>query len=419
MLRRGQANLKPISVPIRFSTYDLNSEEEVRIRKRGTALSSPLADVFSEVVLFSMDRAVSRYAKGANLHRLHDDFWIWGSQDECVKAWHAVAEFNRVMGLEINKDKSGSVVISQNKTVPSAVAPHKKPATLGNSVRNRKQFAEEPESLPSGNIAWGFLILDADTRSFEVDDSLFKKHVQELQLRLDSEKSILGYIKAWNHISVRFFTSMLGKPANCLGLTHVNMVLDAFKRVQKILFPSGSVTEHLKGEINRRFNIQDIPDGFLYFPLALGGLDLHNPFIPYLQVRSTITQNPHSIMDEFFSREKAVYEQKKAMFERERLAKRKKGDFMTFEHYTRDREQTSSLLLKAYEKLLEEPKPKVPKLEFEVDSKFLAELSSYQKGVLHLHGEEMVKRFGGLSVVEKRLLPMKLVQLSKQRRMRW
>ena len=321
---RDRLILKPV-VPIRIFNYESNPEEEVKIRKRGTALSSPLADVFSEVVLFSMDRAVSHYAKGANLHRLHDDFWIWGSQDECVRAWRAVAEFNRVMGLEINKDKSGSVVISQNKTIPSAVAPHKKPTPVENSPRGWKQSAEELESLPSGNVAWGFLILDAATDRFEIDIALVKKHVQELKLRLDSETSILGYIKAWNHISVRFFTSMLGKPANCLGLIHVNMVLEAFKQVQKILFPSGSVTEHLKGEISRRFNIQDIPDGVLYFPLALGGLDLHNPFIPYLQVRSTITQNPHTIMDEFFSRERSAYEQKKAMFERERLAKRRKG----------------------------------------------------------------------------------------------
>lgn len=208
---------------------------------------------------------------------------------------------------------------------------------------------------------------------------------------------------------------MLGKPANCLGHAHLKMVLEAFSRVQRILFPSGSVTEHLKSEISRRFNIKDIPDGFLYFPLALGGLDLHNPFIPYHQVRSTITLNPHTIMDEFFSREKAFYEQKKAIFERERLAKRKKGEFMTFEHFTRHREETSLFLLEAYEKLLKEPSNRVPKLEYDLDEEF----SDYQKGVIDLYGAEMVKRFGGLSVVEKRLLPMGLVQLFRQRRMRW
>ena len=364
-----------------------------------------------------MDRAVSRSARGANLHRLHDDFWIWGAQDECVKAWHAVAEFNRVMGLEINEDKSGSVVISQTKTVSGAVAPHKKLITGGN--KPGAQIPQETESLPSGNIAWGFLVLDARTGRFAIDVTLMKKHIEELRLRLDSEKSIVGYIKAWNHISVRFFTSMLGKPANCLGLAHVRMVLEAFSQVQKILFSSGSVTEHLKGEISRRFNIQDIPDGFLYFPLTLGGLDLHNPFIPYHQVRSTITPDPQTIMNDFFSREKAFYEQKKAIFERERLAKRKKGEFMTFEHYTRNREQTSPQLLKAYEELLEEPRNKVPKLEYEVDSELLEEFSDYQKGVIDLYGAEMVKRFGGLSVVEKRLLPMGLMQLFRQRRMRW
>lgn len=198
------------------------------------------------------------------------------------------------------------------------------------------------------------------------------------------------------------------------------MILEAFRRVQKMLFPSGSVTEHLKGEISRRFKIQDIPDGFLYFPLALGGLDLQNPFIPYYQVRSTITPNPHAIMDEFFSRERDAYEKAKASFEKERLAKRKKGDFMSFDDYTRYREQTSPELLSAYEKLLAEPKNKVVKLPYDAEAKDIGitELSDYQKWVLHLYGAEMVKRFGGLSVVEKRLLPTGLVQLFRQRRMK-
>ena len=41
-------------------------------------------DVFSEVVLFSMDRAVTRYAKDAPLHRLHDDFLDLGSPETNV-----------------------------------------------------------------------------------------------------------------------------------------------------------------------------------------------------------------------------------------------------------------------------------------------------------------------------------------------
>lgn len=156
-----------------------------------------------------MDRAVTRYAKGANLHRLHDDFWIWGPRDECVKAWHAVAALTRVVGLEINEDKSGSAVISQDKSVPGAVAPHKKPPP-GSNVPGAES-SEEMVSLPSGNIAWGFLVLDADTGRFKIDGTLIEKHVQDLRLRLDSEKSILGYIKAWNHISVRFFHLDAGK----------------------------------------------------------------------------------------------------------------------------------------------------------------------------------------------------------------
>ena len=407
-------------VPIKF---DDDPEKRVRVRKRGTAMSSPLADVFSEVVLFSMDRAVNHNAKGANLHRLHDDFWIWGSGDECVKAWHAVTEFTRIMGLDINMDKSGSVLIARNKVLSgapasSAPAPHRNSAAAGSPPGSIS--SEEKASLPSGNIAWGFLLLDAQTGRFKIDGAVIEEHVNDLRLQLKAEKSILGYIKLWNHISVRFFTSMLGKPANCLGQAHVDMVLEAFKRVQKMLFPSsGNVNDHLKGKISRRFNVQDIPDGFLYFPLALGGLDLQSPFIPYLQVRSTITQNPQTIMDDFFSREKEAYERAKAAFEKDRLAKRKKGDFMSFDQYTRNREQTSPLLLGAYEKLLAEPKNKAVRLAFEEEVKDLGGLSDYQRWVLHLYGAEMINRFGGLRVVEKRLLPTGLVQLFRQRRMRW
>ena len=88
----GKLISKSTPVPIKCSYDAPHSGREVKIRERGTAMSSPLADVFSEVVFFSMDRAIADYAKGANLHRLHDDFWIWGPQDECVKALHAVTE---------------------------------------------------------------------------------------------------------------------------------------------------------------------------------------------------------------------------------------------------------------------------------------------------------------------------------------
>ena len=380
-------------------------------------MSSPLADVFSEVVLFCMDRAVAHHAKGANLHRLHDDFWIWGPQDECVKAWHAVTHFTRVMGLDINEDKSGSVVISRDKTTPAIATPQKK-ADHGKTLSGPDP-PDEKTGLPSGNIAWGFLLLDAETGRFKINGPLIESHVQDLKTRLNSENSILGFVKLWNTHAVRFFTSMLGRPANCLGQAHVDMVLETFKRVQKIIFPSGSVTEHLKEKICSRLKIRDIPDGFLYLPLALGGLNLQNPFIPYLQVRSTITPNPNTIMDNFFTREKEAYERSKATFEKERLAKRKNGDFMTFEHYTRHREQTSSLLLETYEKLLAEPKNKPVKLAYENEVADLDELTEYQRWVLHLYGAEMRRRFGGLSVVEKRLLPTGLVQLFMQRRMRW
>lgn len=116
-------------------------------------MSSPLSDVFSEIFLLSMDRAVTRHANRANLHRLHDDLWIRGPQDECVKAWHALAEFTHVLGLKINENRFGSVVISQNKRVPSAVASHKKHVPEEN-VPGSNVWEEKLPS--SGNISGAF-----------------------------------------------------------------------------------------------------------------------------------------------------------------------------------------------------------------------------------------------------------------------
>lgn len=348
------------------------------------------------------------------------------------------------MGLEINEGKSGSATIPAKKPANNAVASHKR-------LSNPKDTAQG--SLPRGGIAWGFLVLDPVTGRFKLDKPLVTKHIQELSHQLESRKSILGYIKTWNSYA-SFFASMCGKPANCLGLDHTDMVLEVYQRIQQQLFDSSNIADHLKSEISKRFNVTDIPSGFLHFPLSLGGLDLRNPIISLLQVRSTLVKDPNTIMDAFFSSEEDAFRRAKTAHEGK---KNFAPDVMDFDEYTRFREEASPQLLVAYETLLREPDTKTVRLTHhmreepggsaerhavetppprarattttgreqlqlvwkpDLDGKQLSAYA-YEKWILQLYGGEMEARFGGLCAVEKGLLPTGLVHLFRRRRIEW
>lgn len=64
-----------------------------------------------------MDYAVNQATDGAFPYRLHDDFWFWGAENTCVKAWQALEQFTKVMGLKFNMEKTGTVQMGMNKTL--------------------------------------------------------------------------------------------------------------------------------------------------------------------------------------------------------------------------------------------------------------------------------------------------------------
>lgn len=99
------------------------------------------------------------------------------------------------------------------------------------------------------------------------------KHIEELQLQLQDKKSIFSWIQAWNTYAGRFFIHNFGKPGNCFGREHVDSMLEWLERIQRRIFSDTSVVEYLKNTIRERFGVSDIPDGYLYFPTSLGGLE--------------------------------------------------------------------------------------------------------------------------------------------------
>ncbi|KAF7905705.1 hypothetical protein EAE99_012006 [Botrytis elliptica] len=383
----------------------------VRIRKRGTPISGPLSDMLGETVLFCLDFAMNNRTNGARLYRLHDDIWFWGSESVCVSGWNVMKEFAALMGLAFNTDKTGSCTVTRHPTTITKV----------------------PSSLPKELVRWNFLYLDPLTGRFLIDQKLVDNHIKELSLQLNACKSIFDWIQAWNIYGSRFFTTNFGRPAHCFGLAHVEDMLTTFSRIQTQLFSEtgGSVTSTLKSMLHTRFGVENIPEGYLYFPMSMGGLDLKSPFVPLYLIRDQVENNPDKIMDTFFIKERHSYERAKKQYDdgdvwSSRPRRDKELDlegFPSFEEYTQYRERTSSALHYAYVQLMDEP------TECAVDimvgrvvqgGKWQTRgMTNYQKWILQLYGADMEERFGGINVVEKGLLPTGMVGMFRESRFKW
>ena len=399
--------LKALAVPIVFK--EDGPEAEVRKRRRGTHMSSPLADFCSELLLFSMDFAVWQCTSGLRLYRLHDDLWLWGSEDACVRGWSAMADFAKVMGLAFNAEKSGCLRVSRKIRTPL------------NS------------SLPRGDVSWGFLKLSS-SGYFVLDNALLDKHITALIAQLASSKSLFAWIRIWNTYGVRYFMSMLGgeRPASCFGAQHIALMQQCFARMhQKVFQDEANVANYIRKEIKRRFPSfsADVLDSFIFLPIAVGGLDVKNPFVTLTQLEGRLPANPEVFMHSFIQAERNSYQKAKALYEQgrtvglaqSRYTPRRPG-FFSFQEFVRAREQLSHDLFKAYQALLDRPKPVEVVLSDDVEAVLGGPQGlegSYDLCLLELYKDELVANFGGLNIVETRLLPMGMVAMPRKERIKW
>lgn len=394
-----------LEAPIRFKQDPADIEPQTR--KRGTPLSTPVADYFGEALLFCLDFAVNQEA-GTRLYRLHDDMWLWGEPEKCEAGWDAMQRFADVMGLEFNVEKTGSANMGQDKESKTML------------------------KLPEGHVTWGFLRLDPETGRFMINQDEVDKHIAELKLQLNACRTVFDWIQAWNVYGVRFFTNNFGQPANCYGRAHVDSMLSTFQRIQAQLFgaESGGAGHHLKKMISDRFGVRDLPDGYIYFPVAMGGLGLQNPFVKLYLIRERTVEEPEKLVDDFLENEEAEYRRAEARFEGEgpqtgsEWDDLKDADFMSHEEYVRYRERTSTLLLNTYNRLMAEPTEKDVELRGEVKAVLQSDgewygLSGYDRWVVQLFHKDMIARFGGLNVVDKGLLPLGLMSMLRESRFKW
>jgi hypothetical protein len=411
----------------------------VRIRKRGLPMAHVFEKLLGELVLFFMDLAVAQNG-GMNLYRFHDDLWLAGPPKACASAWKTMEEFAKVMGLEFNKNKTGSVYLTDDK---------------------RSKSTDVVKALPEGPVVMNFLILDPGSGKWVINKEHVQEHVNQLQKQLNASKSVLAWIKTWNSCIGRFFSYTFGEPAHCFGRDHVDEILKAHREMQHHLFNSPetgkTVVEHVKHKISTTFCIPvaDIPDSFIYMPESLGGLGLKNPFISLLMLRDNTCKDTSQRMAEFHKAEREEYETQKKNFEHLGEKQRRKRykdafqrdedegstppitwkeaeEFLTFEDFTKYREQTSTGLWRAYTYLLAQPSSSCVQGTKRVKHG-LKELSYQPEGLDYSSGKldnelmwivqyfesELFEKFGGLEVVDKGLLPMGVLKALRAKKVTW
>ena len=397
---------KFLKAPLRFVQDGPNAP--VQIRKCGVPIQHKLADALGEAVLFCLDFAVNKET-GYNLYRMHDDLWFWGSSQDTVAAWGIIKQFADVMGLTLNESKTGSIEIGK---APSPSKP-----------------------LPSGPISWGFLKMKP-TGQWALDNEQVDAHILELRTQLSACKSMFSWIQAWNLYMARFVSNNFGEPANCLGRPHVDMAVTALEKIQRSLFAcdelaGDNVIEHLRHKLLDGFGVTNVPDGFFYFPIELGGLGLKNPFIPLFLVHRVSEKNPVDLIEETFELEERAYELAKKHYEngtsrsRFHLTSTSVDSFISFEEYVAYIEETSSYLQNAYLKLLAFPDEDM--VDLTNDSKWerapadvRAQFnSSYDRWVMQLYGSEIAAQYGGMALGDKGLLPIGLLSMLRSEKVRW
>ncbi|KAL4966891.1 uncharacterized protein BDV14DRAFT_170351 [Aspergillus stella-maris] len=393
-----------------------------RTRKRGVPMAHSSEKFVGELILFFMDLAVNR-TTGLLLYRLHDDLWVSGEPSKCAEAWEVMNSFVKVAGLEFNLSKTGSVYLAE---------------TFDPSVKAR---------LPKGPVTFGFLKLDA-SGTWVIDQTQVEAHVQQLKTQLEKCDSIMAWIRTWNSCIGRFFKNTFGQPATCFGQQHVDMILETYRSMQGALFRSttGTVTEHLRQMIQSRFGVSEVPDALFYYPEELGGLGLRNPSISPFLIRGNLEPSPLKHIEDFFEKEKWLYKDDKRRFdelsqksrttrfaqvnnaeERRFVSRAERDTFMSFDEWSKFRWSNSHTLQSLYRKLQNVPKP--DHVDFTVPVfTALYEAISRREGnamdterryIVQMYAPEVLKKYGGVSLVDKKYLPIGVMAMIKERRVKW
>lgn len=278
-------------------------------------------------------------------------------------------------------------------------------------------------SMPTGpaGCQWGFLKLDAEQGRFVIDQAGVDIHITELRRQLASTKSVFGFVNAYNKY-LAFFQRNFGDPAHCFGRVHVDDIIETFNRIQKVLFPDtdGSVVKRLQAMIESRFGVTDVPFGWFFFPITRGGLEVRNPMIDLLAVRDDLSEKPQNTFTLRMKLDAEDYVVLKEKWQGKAGSSTEK--FMSFGEYVLGRETRIGLWQQQYLKLQQAPLATNIALSGRAQSQLSSEwyrMPIYEKWNAALYGNEIIARFGTLTIVEPTLIPVGMVSVFKNAKVSW
>lgn len=100
---------------------------------------------------------------------------------------------------------------------------------------------------------------------------------------------------------------------------------------------------------------------------------------------------------------------------------------MSFEEWSRFRESTSNDLRRCYEDLMDVPSVEKVRLAQATEEALrrvrremnLKPLDEEKRWILQLYSEDLLKSFGGLNIVDKKFLPMGVLTMIREKKVKW
>ena len=259
-----------LSMPIRFGG-------RVVTLNRGLPLGTTVSHWAAEWLMRMMEVAVQREARVRIIRRLDDVVVLAADADAAGRAWDAVERFAAATGLNLNRDKCGSVSIGGDGSPVQA-----------------KVNGDEP--LPSALPQFGPVRLDADGE-FSIDAVWIDRFLETSRQRIRAATSVLESVRRYN-VQLRYLMNVAGLGVN-LGSRHRVGIHAAMMRFESEIFEGGierHVAERSATSLRTDEAIDhevreaetDVSDGSLgigetrlpaalwYWPVTAGGLGLES-----------------------------------------------------------------------------------------------------------------------------------------------
>ncbi|KAG0172087.1 hypothetical protein DFQ28_008514 [Apophysomyces sp. BC1034] len=392
-----------------------------RTRECGALNSHILSTLFGECLLFLMEADVYQKTR-IRIHRVHDDLFLGGKQEQVKEAWATMSKFAEMACLKFNMEKSGSALIYKDGDGSSA-------APFG------------PEPLPQSTVRWSSLVMRSDGL-YQVSREEMEPFVIEMKKKLDEAGTVLSWIHAYNKY-MAFFYRNFGECAYVFGKQHVEQIAGTLQWIQTSVLDQdqGNTQAALRRRFSSLLKDVDILDMWIYWPLQAGGLGMKNIFLELGALKQTFTSEEKRSkwkfdFSDFPEKDKSTHRYQEAYKEQ----RRKESNYTmeevmnaelgsdvcelkprTFEEYCAVRETESRYWGCRYQHLMEdvEPEQPTPTNQRGKLSEIFGDDYTYAERVMAYYGHQLEKSFGNLDVVDMTLIPKILVETIVTKALKW